>query len=454
MLRDKINAIISEVNSQLAEREELVYTIALALLTRKNLFVLGDPGQAKSQAIDSFRSHIRDARQFEILMSKGIDQEQLFGRLDLASIIPGHVSGSVLNDDEGYKQLSFELECVLRDAAGNTDCAQYFNSIQVKRERLEEYRKALAEIKGNAPQIITAGKIPDSHICFLDEIFKANDGVLNSLLKALNERTYTNEGVVVNIPVISFFSASNEIPNFNNPEEKSLRALYDRFDFKVFTRNVEAKQNRMDILRKKQGGQATTTVTYITLEELAEMQKAVSEVKVPDSINELADNILCELRRKDISVSDRTYFNFAPVVQANAYLCGRDTVKSEDMKALINYLWNKPHEYAVVEQTISRLTENPLGDKLDKLLAEAFEHKKNFDAATDKLQALVTLRKNLVKVYIEAEKLKDGLTEGDAAISAVDGMISSLEALSKEAHDNTGYTYLPLSELKAFFAVK
>ena len=144
MLRDKINAIISEVNSQLAEREELVYTIALALLTRKNLFVLGDPGQAKSQAIDSFRSHIRDARQFEILMSKGIDQEQLFGRLDLASIIPGHVSGSVLNDDEGYKQLSFELECVLRDAAGNTDCAQYFNSIQVKRERLEEYRKALS----------------------------------------------------------------------------------------------------------------------------------------------------------------------------------------------------------------------------------------------------------------------------------------------------------------------
>ena len=257
----------------------------------------------------------------------------------------------------------------------------------------------------------------------------------------------------MDIPVISFFSASNEIPNFNNPEEKSLRALYDRFDFKVFTRNVESKQNRMEILRKKQGGQALNKVTYITFEELAEMQKAVKEVKVPDSINELADNILCELRRKDISVSDRTYFNFAPIVQANAYLNGRDTVRPEDMKALINYLWNKPHEYAVVEQTISRLTENLLGDKLDKLLAEAFEHKKTFDSAADKLQALVTLRKNLVKVYIEAEKLKEGLAEGDAAISAVDGMISSLESLSKEVHDNTGYTYLPLSELKAFFAV-
>ena len=173
MLRDKINAIISEVNLELAEREELVYTIALALLTRKNLFVLGEPGQAKSQAIDSFRSHIKDAKQFEILMSKGIDQEQLFGRLDLASIIPGHVSSSVLNADEGYKQLSYELECVIRDATGNTDNTQYFNAVQVKRERLEEYRKALAEVKGNVPQIITVGKIPDSHICFLDEIFSA-----------------------------------------------------------------------------------------------------------------------------------------------------------------------------------------------------------------------------------------------------------------------------------------
>ena len=99
MLNDKMNAPIDEVCSELAEREELVHTIALALLTGKNLFVLGEPGQAKSQAIDLFRSHITGAKQFDILMSKGTDQEQLFGRLDLASIIPGHVSRSVLNRD-------------------------------------------------------------------------------------------------------------------------------------------------------------------------------------------------------------------------------------------------------------------------------------------------------------------------------------------------------------------
>ena len=81
MLNQKMNAVISEVCEGLAERNELVHTIALALLTGKNLFVLGKPGQAKSQAIDLFRAHISGAKQFDILMSKGIDQEQLFGRL-------------------------------------------------------------------------------------------------------------------------------------------------------------------------------------------------------------------------------------------------------------------------------------------------------------------------------------------------------------------------------------
>ena len=56
--------------------------------------------------------------------------------------------------------------------------------------------------------MLTANKIPDNHINFWDEIFKAGDEVLNNLLKALNEHIYNN-GIKVKSPVISFFSASN-----------------------------------------------------------------------------------------------------------------------------------------------------------------------------------------------------------------------------------------------------
>ncbi len=53
MLRDKMQAVMADANSQVAEREELIELIAIALLTRKNLFILGAPGQATHSAAGS-----------------------------------------------------------------------------------------------------------------------------------------------------------------------------------------------------------------------------------------------------------------------------------------------------------------------------------------------------------------------------------------------------------------
>ncbi len=445
MLYGKMNAVIAEVCGTLAERGELVHTIALALLTRKNLFVLGEPGQAKSQAIDTFRSHIVGAKQFDILMSKGIDQEQLFGRLDLASIIPGNVSNSRLKNDPKYEAMRVEMKNLMDAAATDQD---YMQLAQLQSNMLR-YRNALALYNQGNPEILTEGKIPDSHICFLDELFKANDGVLNSLLKALNERKYTNEGVTMTIPVVSFFSASNEIPNFNNPEEKCLRALYDRFDFKVCTSNVEDRDNRMKILVAKRSGTGDAMTATITLQELEQMQAEVKAVKVPESIDVLADNILCELRRKDITVSDRTFFNYAPVVQAQAWLAGRDTVVPADLEALVNYLWIKPEERVIISEVIEKLVVNPLGDKLDALLAKAYELRDAFTSAGEKSKALMNFRSGLVKIYEESEKLRSGLSENDPAITAINSTVATIEGISKDVHSKTAFTYISMGELAA-----
>ena len=91
MNHKKMLDIMEEVNSKTAEREELVEYIAIALLAKKNLFILGDTGQAKSYCINEFRKRITGAKQFERLISKQTDEEQLFGRIDLASLIPGNM---------------------------------------------------------------------------------------------------------------------------------------------------------------------------------------------------------------------------------------------------------------------------------------------------------------------------------------------------------------------------
>ena len=49
MLFTKMNEIIDEVNGEVAERGELIECIALCLLSRKNLFILGDTGQGATR---------------------------------------------------------------------------------------------------------------------------------------------------------------------------------------------------------------------------------------------------------------------------------------------------------------------------------------------------------------------------------------------------------------------
>ena len=193
-------------------------------------------------------------------------------------------------------------------------------------EKLERYQRGLALLHSGTPMTITAGKIPDAHICFLDEIFKAADGLLNSLLTALNEHRYTNEGVTVDIPVISFFSASNELPNFRNKEEQILAPLYDRFQLRVVTKDVQERTARLAVLRDKQGGLGEVTAT-ISLNELYAMQAQVKLLAIPDAINELMDDVLCELRREGVTVSDRTFFGYGPVAQAAAWLAGHAEVQ-------------------------------------------------------------------------------------------------------------------------------
>lgn len=133
-LRDKMLAVMADVNASVAEREELVELIAITLLTRKNLFILGEPGQAKSYAINAFRSRITGAKQFERLLSKQTDEEQLFGRLDLSSLIPGSVPESAFEGDGIYQNLRFDLQSFLNGLP----------KMKTRRRRLTNWQRSAA----------------------------------------------------------------------------------------------------------------------------------------------------------------------------------------------------------------------------------------------------------------------------------------------------------------------
>ena len=455
MLRDKMLAVIEDVNRDVAERTELVEMIAIALLTRKNLFILGAPGQAKSYAVNSFRSRIAGARQFERLLSKQTDEEQLFGRVDLSSLIPNHVPQAVLDGDNTYQLMLDRLRQARAEIAAQPDNMDHYCNASSAVATVRQYQGVLALLHGNEPSVQTAGKIPEAELCFLDEIFKCNDGVLNSLLTALNERRYTNEGRTYPIPTISFFAASNEIPNLNDPQEKILEALYDRLELKVVTDNIEERANRLAVLKSKQAGTFGRRSASITLDELLAMQKEVSSVAVPDMVNELADDILCELRRQGLPVSDRKYLNYYPIAQAKAWLSGRAAVEAIDLLALKNYLWQQPGDRPAVEAVLNRLCVNPMQCKVNDIRAMAAEAREEFDAARSDpgkpsagSKALIKLRGELVRLY-RMQQVLENTAQSDSEKSLTAGLLDDLEQISRQAHEVVGFTFAPLEQLSA-----
>lgn len=185
---------------------------------------------------NALRSRITGTRQFERLLSRQTDEEQLFGRIDLSSPVPGSVPERVLKDDAIYKTLRYDLERAADNSA--QDRPETLDAIRQSLEKPEAYCTVMAALHAGEPTVQTAGKIPAADIVFLDEYFKANEGVLNALPTALNQRKYTNEGRTYPIPTISFFAASSEISGFAGPQEKIPEALYDRLELKVVTENI------------------------------------------------------------------------------------------------------------------------------------------------------------------------------------------------------------------------
>lgn len=78
------------------------------------------------------------------------------------------------------------------------------------------------------------GKLPTARVAFLDEIFKSNSAILNTLLTVLNERKYYQDGEPVPVALKVLFAATNDIP-----QQSELEALADRFILKIETRPVK-----------------------------------------------------------------------------------------------------------------------------------------------------------------------------------------------------------------------
>ncbi len=82
--------------------------------------------------------------------------------------------------------------------------------------------------------------------------------------------------------------------------------------------------------------------TYVTLDELTEAQASVKSVHVDETIIDKLIELRRELKEVGIEHSNRRWKQAYGIIQAEAWMKGRDEVEEEDLEILQHCMWSIP----------------------------------------------------------------------------------------------------------------
>jgi len=300
----KFQSIEREMNQIYLERQEPVRGLLVGLISGEHVVLLGPPGTGKSDMSENLTGRIA-GRYFHWLMMRTTAPDEIFGP----------VSVSALKNDS-YKRN-------------------------------------------------TAGKLVEADVAFLDEVFKANSAVLNSLLGVMNERQFDNDGQSLTCPLQFMVGASNEMPE----DKMELGALWDRFMLRYVVGDIKSPKHFEALMNGLNQAQSYTT---ITMQELAAAQAEAEQVDIRGIVPRLT-----ELRQKinsqlNIYNSPRRWKKAVKLIKAHAWLEGRKQATDDDLAILAGTCWDDPAQVQEVRKTILALA-NPLDIEAQNIADEALE---------------------------------------------------------------------------------
>jgi MoxR-like ATPase len=181
---------LREVRNRLAkdfvDKDDIIDMMLVCAVGQEPMVIFGEPGTAKSALISRFCELVKFEKQdyFRYLLTSFTEPDELLGVVDIKAYL-----------GESGKEPTF---------------------------------KRFGE-----------GGIQKAKIVFLDEIFRANSAILNTLLSIINERIYYESGEAKPAETRVVYGASNDAPT-----EPNLRAFYSRFPIRVLSNRVSETHPR------------------------------------------------------------------------------------------------------------------------------------------------------------------------------------------------------------------
>jgi MoxR-like ATPase len=296
-LIQKLHQTAQELSNHFLDKEEVIRLLLISVLAGEHMVIIGPPGTAKSAMIRMF-SKLIDAKYFEYLLTRFTEPNELFGPVDIKAFREG----------------------------------VYTRKID--------------------------GMLPQAEIIFLDEIFKSNSAILNSLLTLINERRYSNGNNIVEVPLISVFAASNEVPN-----DDALEAIFDRFLLRVLSDNLDSFHFHQLLAKglmnemEKLTGSTQHAESRLQRQDLVELRAAfIERMKFSDEFLSAYKGIIFQIRSEGISLSDRRVIKFLKLFAASALFDGREQANESDF-FILKHVWNNLDQKEILEEIVGPVVE-------------------------------------------------------------------------------------------------
>ncbi len=335
------------------ERSELIRLLLLGIMSGENALLIGPPGTAKSQMARAISQLFGSEHWFDYLLTRFTTPDEIFGPVSLQQ----------LKQDQYVRK--------------------------------------------------TKGYLPSAQFAFLDEIFKANSAILNSLLSIVNERVYFNGREKEEVPLLFLIAASNELPD----ENEQLAALYDRFLIRYEVRYLQhaSSYEKMFSLPNE------NLPVVFSIYDVKDIQTAAKQVKVPEEIIYFLYRLKQDLEEKEFFLSDRRWSKVGYVWKTSAALHGREEVSIWDTVYTPHMLWDVPEDLATLQELFEKRFTDMLKAEIESELPlrryqqiaekwmekeselHAFQFKKEIGAKLGK-EAAEQFRRQLEECRLELEE--------------------------------------------------
>lgn len=288
-----VQEVARVLGSHFLDKQEIIRLMLVSAIAGEHMVIVGPPGTAKSAMVGMFAKLV-DAKYFEYLLTRFTEPNELFGPVDIAAFREGKYTRRIEN------------------------------------------------------------MLPSAEIVFLDEIFKSSSAILNSLLHVINERKFANGPNLVQVPLISLFAASNEVPN-----DDGLGAMFDRFLLRVLSDNLdsyhfgELMQKGIALEVQRMTGRGAELRPILSARDLRTLQQSFDRFMVfPDDFLAKYKGLIFQIRSEGVTVSDRRAVKLLKLFAASAVFDGRTRVHDGDFFVL-RHIWNNLDQVELLAEIVN-----------------------------------------------------------------------------------------------------